>query len=376
MSRATRTFKAMITAALALALMIGTMAPANARPPDVKTIAEGLVGPLGLAVDRDGTVYVAEAFAGELTKIRKGAAPRTIYTAPPGEETLPGGIAVDRKGRVVFTRSIGASEPEPPAPPTPPTDTDLAKLRRDGTARSIASLLEHETENNPDQDNLYGFRGGLDEECLAELPEQFLRPQPYFGIVESNPFAVAVYHGGYLVADAAGNSILKVSRSGRIRTVAVLPPIRVQITAEIAEGAGLPECTVGEKFHAEPVPTDVEVGPDGYLYVTSLPGTPEAPGSGSVFRINPWNGKVRSIAKGFSGAVDLAVTKDGKIYVAELFANRISVVKHGRPRTFVELPSPGAVEIGRRGELYATAGVFAEPPETGSVVVISTSKHR
>ena len=360
----------MITAALTMALLIATVAPANARPPEVKTIAEGLEGPLGLAVKRDGTVYVAEAFGGRLTEIRKGAAPHAVYTATQDEESLPGGIAVDRKGRLVFTRNIGEAEM-----PAPPNDTDLARLRPDGTARSIASLSDYEIENNPDQDNFYGFRK-LDEECLDLLPEE--PSQPYPGIIESNPYAVAIHDGKYLVADAAGNSILKVSPSGRIRTVAVLPPIPVRITEEIVanEELGLPECTVGKTYYAEPVPTDVEVGPDGRYYVSSLPGFPEAPGSGSVFRINPWNGKVRRIATGFSGAVDLAVTKEGKIYVAEIFGNRISVVKHGRPRTLVELPSPAAVEVGRHGKLYATAGAFAAPPETGSVVVISTSKHR
>lgn len=79
---------------------------------------------------------------------------------------------------------------------------------------------------------------------------------------------------------------------------------------------------------------------------------------------------------GFSGAVDLAVDRHGRIYVAELFGDRISVITHHRTRTFAEVNSPGAVELGRHGRLYASTNVFdGEQPGNGSVVVI-TPRHR
>jgi hypothetical protein len=68
---------------------------------------------------------------------------------------------------------------------------------------------------------------------------------------------------------------------------------------------------VGATFTGEPVPTDVERGPDGSLYVSSLPGFPEAPGTGAVFRVDPRTGDVEKLYDGFSGAVDLAVDADG-----------------------------------------------------------------
>lgn len=75
--------------------------------------------------------------------------------------------------------------------------------------------------------------------------------------------------------------------------------------------------------------------------------------------------------------MDLAVDAHGKVYVAELFGSRISVIRHRRVRTFVEAPTPGAVEVDRRGVVYATTNVFNEDqtPGNGTVVRI-TRRHR
>ena len=61
------------------------------------------------------------------------------------------------------------------------------------------------------------------------------------------------------VADAAGNTILSVKPNGKVKTLAVLPPVPVVITPEAAAANKLPACTVGRTFNFEPVPTDVEV---------------------------------------------------------------------------------------------------------------------
>ena len=115
---------------------------------------------------------------------------------------------------------------------------------------------------------------------------------------------------------------------------------------------------VGGMYSGEPVPTDVEVGPDGALYVSSLPGFPEAPGSGAVFRVDPATGEVERLYEGFSGAVDLAVDADGSVYVVELYAGLLTKVEPDGTRSSVELDSPGAVEVDRDGAVYVTTGVF------------------
>jgi DNA-binding beta-propeller fold protein YncE len=345
--------------ALATSALLATVTPAVAQPTS-ETLAEDLQGPLGLAVDRDGTAYVAESFGGRLTRVDRRGRQRVVF-----EQTgrSPAGVATRRNGKVVFTSTLAPEDPE-----APPTDTTLEALRSGGRSTTIASLLEYERRVNPDRRQSYGFRD-LDEECAEQLPDD-LPSARYKGIVDSNPYAVAVEtrkkgkSTSYLVADAAGNSIVRVPANGRrLSTVAVLPPVRQRITAEAVEqfreqGFDLPDCIIGERYDGEPVPTDIEIGRDGHYYVTTLPGFPEAEGAGAVWRIHHRSGKVRRVATGFSGAVDLAVARNGTIYVAELFADRVSSVRRGKVRTFAEVSSPGAIEIGPKGRVYVTTGVF------------------
>ena len=49
------------------------------------------------------------------------------------------------------------------------------------------------------------------------------------------------------------------------------------------------------------MPTDIEVGPDGKLYVTSLPGGPEdgtLGANGRVLQVKPASGKVKTLVGG------------------------------------------------------------------------------
>ena len=374
MARRIRSARRALVVMLVLSMLVPVAGPAAAgdqHQPRVRTITDGLVGPLGLAVGRHGKVYVAEAFAGQVTKVSRRGAKRVVYRRE-GVNVL-GGIDVTRRGSVVFTLSKGTAET------APPNRAYLGKLRHRNKVKLLAALSRYEQRRNPDAGNTYGFTD-LPEGCSLPADAPIPQPQPHPGAVDSNPYAVTAHHGAYLVADAAGNSILRVTTRGhrtRIRTVAVLPPVPQTVPADIAAEFGLPECVAGATYMSEPVPTDVEVGSDGQYYVSSLPGAPELPGTGSVFKVDPWSGRVRKVAGGLSGAVDLAVDAHGKVYVAELFGNRISVIRHRRVRTFVEAPTPGAVEVDRRGVVYATTNVFNQDqtPGNGTVVRI-TRRHR
>jgi len=219
-----------------------------------------------------------------------------------------------------------------------------------------ADLHAFEATHNPDKVNAYGVknpspcvRAGL--ESGPQAP-----PASYTGQVDSNPYAVADAGSGWYVADAGGNDIVKVDRRGKVSLVAVLPPQPSVITAELAASLSAPSCVVGVSYAFEPVPTDVERGPDGMLYVSTLPGGAEGPASGtrgSVYRVNPRTGAVQQIATGFAGANNVAVDDHGRIYVAEFFGGRISVVRDGRPCPLLDLPGVSAVEW-QDGHLYAS----------------------
>jgi len=236
-----------------------------------------------------------------------------------------------------------------------------------GHVSTLADLRTYEETVNPDQVNTYGLVGASPA-CAAQWPAE-AGPPTYTGIVDSHPYSVALAPGGVYVGEAAGNDILRVTPNGTISTVAVLPPQPTVITADAAEANGLPDCTIGLTYNFEPVPTDVEVAPNGALYVSLLPGGPEDPSlgaRGSVYTVNPRTGATHKIAGGFAGATNLALGPGGTIYVSELFADQIAVVRGGTTVDTIALSQPAAVEYAR-GTLYASTDAFGN----GAVVTIS-----
>lgn len=235
--------------------------------------------------------------------------------------------------------------------------------------------MAYENRNNPDRRKTYGLRG-LDATCAAEvavLEEATGLPlNRYRGIVESHAYQLDVHGNTAYVADAAANAILKVDlKSRRISTVAVLPATTITMTAELKagfdaqlgapdSGLALPDCVVGADYTVEPVPTDVRVGRDGNLYVSTLQGSAgEMMPISTVYRVNPWSGKARAVATGMHGTTGLDVDRNGDIVVAEMFGGEVSVIKRGSSsaKTLFAAESPADVAFGG-STLYATTGTF------------------
>lgn len=342
------TWRRLLTVATAVTgLAVSTVDPAHAAivsPP----VAGGFVGPLGMAVGTDGTVYVAEAFAGTLTAVDEHG----LHPLVTGREEIAGVWAAG-KGSVVFVSTTSS-----------PPGATLERARPGGRTQVIGNLGRHEEERNPDKVSTYGLVD-LADGCVEELPVE-LGPLSYRGLIDSHPYAVTRHHGGWVVADAAGNDLVRIDAKGRSSTFAVLPPqppltmtpdvlgaFNEALRTELGPDAPqLPECVIGASYVGEPVPTDVEVGPDDAIYVTTLPGFPELPGSGSVWRVR--NGTAKLVGTGFTGAVDLAIAPDGTIYVAELFAGRISMLTPSGPAPVASIPFPTTVEYAK-GKLWVTS---------------------
>jgi len=352
-SRASKTVLA--TAVAALALGGAGMSSASAATVS-DPIVEGLAGPLQIDVGFYGQVYVGQSFAGLLTKVRPNGSTKTLVSAPGTEIS---GVASSGY-TVTYTTSGKGADGNP--------YQQLRRRTSDGQVRTLAYLGRYERRHNPDAVRSYGFRD-LSNDCADQVPPQ-IGGHPYSGRIDSHPYAVALPgNGASLVADAAGNDILRVGPHGRVTTVAVLPPVPAKVTADAAATLGLPDCVVGHTYYFEAVPTDVEVGPGGWLYVSELPGGPEDPSlgaRGAVVRIDPTTGAVQRLAKGFLGATNLAVTPTGRIFVTELFGNRIATVKDGKAVPFVDLDQPAALEWAR-GKLYASSGALSN----GSIVTIT-----
>jgi hypothetical protein len=325
------------------AAAVAIPSPASAqRAPDV--IGSGFAGPLQIDIGHKNQIYVAQDFAGIVTKLQPNGATKNIVVEP-GEVA---GVA--SRGYDVAYTFIGGDESDPVA---------LLKQRlADGTVKTIADLGAFEASHNPDSGNLYGFRN-LSKSCAAQVPPE-IGGEPYNGIVESHPYAVAnAPGGGWYVADAAANDVLHVGKNGHISVFGVLRPRKAAITEEAADAVGLPQCTVGEVYAFEPVPTDVEVKDTGALIVSLLPGGPEDASlgaRGAVVRL-AGDGEFANLASGFAGATNVALRPGGKIYVTELFSGTVSVLQNHQITTVRHLVDPAAIEFAR-GKLFATTYVF------------------
>jgi hypothetical protein len=132
---------------------------------------------------------------------------------------------------------------------------------------------------------------------------------------DSDPYDVVAYHGGFLVADAAANSLLQVSASGKIHLLARFPAV-----TETAPAGVLGPAPVTVK--AQAVPTSIAVGPDGALYVGLLRGVPSDPGTAYIYRVVP--GHQPTIwARGLTAVTSIAFDGHGRLLATEYSTGRL-----------------------------------------------------
>ncbi|MFD1721418.1 ScyD/ScyE family protein [Amnibacterium endophyticum] len=348
-----------VAAALAAVLLVsvgaGTAAADDGRLRVTKTLPGSFVAPLQIAVD-GRQVLVADSAASALYRIGSDR-PIARGPAPAADPEQSGDLAAvdSARGRIAYTTTEADHR-----------NTYLTVLRH-GQRQLRVNLGAYERRVNPDGRTAYGATdpSKVSRACAAELQQSGV-PASYTGQRDSHPYAVVgLRDGSWLVADAGGNDLLRVSRTGRISTVAVLPAQPVHLTPALAAELHAPSCA-GITYRFESVPTDVEVGPGG-IHVTTLPGGAGAPGS--VYRI-PWGShRPHLVATGFEGAVNLAVAPSGRIWVVEL-GQGIDVVTGTGHRRVLDLPGAASVEWSG-GRLYAsTAPAVLGQQGAGRVVVL------
>ncbi|MBB2894622.1 ScyD/ScyE family protein [Flexivirga oryzae] len=351
-----RHFRSLAIGCVTAGLAVATPGIASAHPrSNAPVVLSTSVGaPFNLEVD-GSRLLVADGGAGLVGSVQRNG------SITPVVSDVPGASGVATRGRsLAYTSTVSNEE-------TLENFASGLHIRRPGHRTVYADTTAYEKKYNPDGVNHYGPRSS--DPCVTGA----LGPR-YTGLLDSHAYSVASDRNGWLVADAGGNDLLSVSDRGRIRTVATFPAQPAVVTQAAIDELGLPQCTLGVTYDFEAVPTDVEVGPGGSIYVTTLPGGPEGPqlgARGSLWKVNPYTHSVTRIATGFLGATNLALGTHGDIYVAELFGNKISVVHSGRVSTLVELPGVVAVESARNGTLYAATMGSENGP--GTIVKIAAT---
>lgn len=318
--------KAALVAVSTTGMLIAMAAPGTgvlAAPGDpVQVVATGFAGPLHVAAGPGGTVYVADAFAGTINRVDPGGAVTALVSAA----GFSPGVDV-QGGQVYFTLS------EDPHDGAPDGTTRLMRWTEDGGVSEVADTLAWEYAHNPDG-----------------------QPQRTGEDADSNPYAVLALPGRTLVADAAGNALVEVRANGAVRTLTAFPR---SFAGECATHTnnGVPNAG------CDPVPTDLKLGPDGFLYVSGLGAEVE----GHIWKVNATTGQIVEHQGGFPPLTGIALTPDGTVFAASLFTSEVFRLAGGA-LTVAEVPGPAGLDWSR-GTLYAGSVDFGGGP--GSLVTIA-----
>ncbi|WP_329176539.1 ScyD/ScyE family protein [Streptomyces sp. NBC_01477] len=167
---------------------------------------------------------------------------------------------------------------------------------------------------------------------------------------DANPYALAVNpRGGFYVADGGTNTLDSVDRSGTVRVLAPIP----------ATPAG-----------SNAVPTCVDIGPDGAVYVGELTGGGNSGTAANVYRYAPRTGRLTVWQSGFSAINGCGFGANGDFYVTEF--DTTGFLPTADPvGDVVQIGKDGRRTVLGGGRLYAPAGFLAAPD--GSVYVSNYS---
>lgn len=305
------------------------------------------------------------------------------------------GIAVGDQGRVIVGEGNGTISKLVRSGPDKGLAIAIAKVPNTGLAPAVdmndqGEIFAVTTAGEGDgAAKLYRFTPGERRVMLADIG-RFQRQHPDRWDLEghpaeSNPFGVAALDdGGVLVADAAGNEVLRVFADGRIVSVAKLKPREIRVTKQMQEEMDLPP-----RMMTEAVATSVAVGPGGDIYIGELRGFPATPGTSWIWQVDgdaqgaicrpkrPHRGDCTRAAGGLTSIVDLEVGENGSLYAVELSKMSWLAGESGAPGSEIgaliriahdrnvrrelavdRLVLPGGVAIGPNREIFVTTPIF------------------
>jgi hypothetical protein len=212
----------------------------------------------------------------------------------------------------------------------------LLKARPYGRVSPVANITAFETKHDPDGK---GF--------------------------DSDPYAVLALDNGELVADAAGNDVLRVDRWGHVSLFHVFPNVTTGACAsQFDPTPQFPGCNF--------VPTSLATDRWGNVYVGGLSSL--TPGEAQVVKLDPSGRHVLRRWLGFTAVTGVAVRDDGTLYVSQLFADEahpvnpmiqgvLTKIGPNGSRTNLDVPFPAGIALDRFGNVFVSA--FSIAPEGG-----------
>ncbi|MEO7274878.1 MAG: ScyD/ScyE family protein [Vicinamibacterales bacterium] len=350
----------------------------------LQVIASGLFNPRGLNFSPDGGLYVAEAGRGR----GPNDANSPCIVNSNNEDVCYGAtgaivrITLGTPGYTRVVTGLPSLAGEDGSGATGPHDVDF-QGKGNGYVTIGAGLAPGRRLPGGDGDNTAFASVGLKFSRLVRFqPNGKWSFEEDLGLFEalanpdgnaqdSNPYGVLALPSRQVFTDAGGNSLNAVAANGSIANLGVFPNRLVQN----------PFAPPGVMMPMQAVPTTVVAGPGNTFYVGQLTGFPFPPGGANVYKVSP-GGVVEVFASGFTNIIDIALAKDGSLYVLEIAANGlrsgnpvgalIRVLPDGTKQTVVApgggLFMPGGVAIGPDGALYVTN--WSVLPGGGTVVKI------
>ena len=319
-----RTLAGAVAVGLALTAF-SSMAQADGRddkpsyPVEGTVVASGLHSPRHLTVARNGDIYVAESGTGgtdciiippedpdaeelevcagdtgAITRISRKGGQKQVVTGLPsvsgGEDEFTGPSDVSIKGnQLMVTIGLGG----------PPAARDMLVAEHGDFYAGLATVQSVK---------MNGHKTRV--KTAADLAGYEAKYNPHPAALDTNPNAISADGKDWLLADAGGNDLLRLDKKGKLRLLAVLP----DGMAAAPPFLGLPP---GSMMPFEPVPTAIERGPDGAVYVSQLTGFPFPVGGSSIWRISR-SGVPKMWATGLTNVTDLTFDDDGNLYAVQI----------------------------------------------------------
>lgn len=281
--------------ALMLSALVAQAAPGDnnrgTRPIKADLLTSGLLGSIGGTVGPDGALYVPQFAIGEITRIDPSSGTASTFASG-----LPPALAFIGLGGVFDVAFVGE------------------------TAYALVSLVGPEDfgEASPGSNGIYRIDDATTPTLIADLgafsaANAPTEPFDYF-LQGGVPYALDAVDGGLLVTDGHHNRVLYVTLDGGISVLKQfgnVVPAGITTTTDrvyLAQtGAIVNDAEIGAVVSfdpADPMATrvvaadismavDVQFGPGRTLYALSQgvygggdPGTPAAPNTGSLLRLN------------------------------------------------------------------------------------------